>query len=156
MIVRSQPPRRRSVSVVLSSLFLFVSALGLAGCGRAAVPIAATTPAYVTSAPEARGNDAAPVEVTSAPLSQPGVPFPHDDARTAISAARRGLLACRRDAPPTVLHATLEFAPDGRVQRVGLAPAGGPVAACVREDLARIEIPRFDGPPVSMQVKVDL
>jgi len=77
--------------------------------------------------------------------------------QTALSAARPRLRACRRNhsATPVVFDATLEFDPSGKVSRVRIAP-GGPVADCVRSDLTQVEIPKFDGAPVEVEMQITL
>ena len=92
-----------------------------------------------------------PVETTSKSVST----FPREDALTALSAAEAGLKACRRGGA-VAIDATVEFAPSGKVQKLKVAPSTGPVAECVRADLTQIEIPRFVGPPVAMQMRVEL
>lgn len=82
--------------------------------------------------------------------------FPSDDARTALAAATDGLKACRKGGDAVVVDATVEFAPSGRVRTLKVDPAHGPVAECVRADLVQIQIPRFDGPPVAMDLKTTL
>jgi len=82
--------------------------------------------------------------------------FPHDDAKTALAAASRGLKACRTGAAPVEVDATLEFAPSGKVKKLKVAPATGPLADCVRADLRQIEIPEFVGPPVAVDLKTTL
>jgi len=91
------------------------------------------------------------------PVSTDSTAFPREDAQTALSAARPGLRACRRNpgATPVVFEATLEFEPSGKVGRVLIAP-GGPVADCVRSDLTQVEIRKFDGPPMEVQMQVTL
>ena len=83
--------------------------------------------------------------------------FPREDAQTALSAARPGLRGCRRNAGATavVFEATLEFEPTGKVGRVLIAP-GGPVADCVRSDLTQVEIRKFDGPPMEVEMQLTL
>ncbi len=97
-----------------------------------------------------------PSPSTAALLAGP-TPFPQEDAETALSAVRPGLRTCRRNAgsTPVVFEAKLEFEPSGKVGRVLIAP-GGPVADCVRSDLTQVEIPKFDGPPVEIQMEVTL
>jgi len=114
--------------VLLTGFVLF------AGCANAPAPMA---PAQT---------------VTSSSLARSQV-----DAKTALSAARPGLRACRRNhgATPVVFDATLEFEPSGKVSRVLIAP-GGPVADCVRSDLTQVEIPRFDGAPVEVEMQITL
>lgn len=104
----------------------------------------------VGSAPVAPAAARAPV---ATPETAPS--FPHDDAKTALVAATRGLKACR-GAEPTVVHATLEFEPSGRVSRLEITPSAGRLADCVRADLAQVAIPSFEGPPVAMQMRVRL
>lgn len=82
--------------------------------------------------------------------------FPSDDAKTALAAASRGLKACRTGSAPVEVDATIEFAPDGKVKKLKVAPSSGPVADCVRADLAQVEIPRFEGPPVAVDLKTTL
>lgn len=82
--------------------------------------------------------------------------FPHDDVRTALAAASRGLKACRTGDAPVEVDATLEFAPNGKVKKLKIAPATGPLAECVRADLAQVEIPEFVGPPVAVDLKTTL
>ena len=79
------------------------------------------------------------------------------DAQTALAAARPGLRACRRNhsATPVVFDATLEFEPSGKVSRVLIAP-GGPVADCVRSDLTQVEIPKFEGAPLEVEMQITL
>jgi hypothetical protein len=99
-----------------------------------------------------------PVASAAVTASAPaGSTFPHADAQTALAAARPALRACRRNlgATPVVFDATLEFEPSGKVRRVLIAP-GGPVADCVRSDLTQVEIPKFDGPNVEVQMTVTL
>ena len=112
---------------LLTSFALF------AGCARAPAPLMAEQ--TVTS--------------SSLALSQNEV--------QALSAARLGLRACRRNhgATPVVFDATLEFDPSGKVSRVRIAP-GGPVADCVRSDLTQVEIPKFDGAPVEVEMQITL
>jgi hypothetical protein len=103
---------------------------------------------------------AAPAPATSAvtPASaSASTSLPRVDAQTALSAARPGLRACRRNihATPVVFEATLEFEPSGKVGRVLIEPAG-PVADCVRSDLAQVEIPKFDGPPMEVEMQLTL
>lgn len=82
--------------------------------------------------------------------------FPHDDAKTALAAASRGLKACRTGSRPIEIDATLEFSPDGKVKKLKVAPSTGPVAECVRADLAQVAIPSFEGPPVAVDLKTTL
>ncbi|MBX3192460.1 MAG: hypothetical protein KF819_36050 [Labilithrix sp.] len=99
----------------------------------------------------------APVSVahTTAATPESTPSFPHDDAKTALAAASLHLKACR-GAEPVVVHATVEFEPSGRVSRVETTPAEGRQAACVQADLAQVAIPKFEGPPVAMKLRVRL
>ena len=83
--------------------------------------------------------------------------FPTADAHTALSAAGPVLRSCRRNthATPVVFEATLEFDPSGKVSKAAVAP-GGPVSDCVRSELTQIEIPKFEGAPVEVQMQVTL
>ena len=81
--------------------------------------------------------------------------FPKDDARTALNAAARGLKSCDGDAS-TVIDASLEFEPSGKVGSVEVRPAEEPVASCVRTKLAEVAVMPFDGEPVKMTMRVRL
>lgn len=104
----------------------------------------------------ASASPVATIPSTAAVISD-STAFPREDAQTALSAARPGLRACRRNpgATPVVFEATLEFEPSGKVGRVLIAP-GGPVADCVRSDLTQVEIRKFDGPPMKLEMQVTL
>jgi len=136
------------------------AALALVTCLSAALYGCASQPAPLPAvgsgdlAVGVSGYQRAPRAETDAPAHARA--FPREDARTALAAARRGLLACRQAETPASLAATLEFSPSGRVQRVDVDPADGPLADCIRADLKEVEIPRFDGPPVEMQLRVEL
>ena len=94
---------------------------------------------------------------TSPGVASASTAFPRADAETALSAVRPGLRGCRRNpgASAVVFEATLEFEPSGKVGRVVIAPSG-PVADCVRSDLAQVEIRSFDGPPIEVEMQLTL
>jgi len=143
--VRRFTPLQLAPAGLLLGLLLGVFATG---CARSALPL-----------PTPGSNDLA-VGISGEPHTE--VPtkqvstFPHDDARTALAVAKRGLKACRTGDAPVAVDATIEFGPSGRVQKMKVAPGEGPVADCVRADLKQIEIPAFDGPPVALEIKVTL
>lgn len=120
-----------------SRLLFLVAALGvLAAChsgGEARAPTARTE----TTAADAR-------------------PFPADDARTALHAAAPGLRACRTDAGPSKLDATVRFDPNGKVSKVDVTPEAEPAASCVKKKLAEVAVMPFDGAPVTMTTRVAL
>ena len=101
--------------------------------------------------PSASGSGASAVIVDAHPA------FPAADAHTALSAAGPVLRSCRRNthATPVVFEATLEFDSSGKVSKAAVAP-GGPVSDCVRSELTQIEIPKFEGEPVEVQMQVTL
>ena len=126
-------------------------------CSRLAVLIAfAFSAGCAVSAPPAASSSPSITAATS-PSARGATSLPRDDAHSALSAPRPGLRACRRNvgATPVVFEATLEFEPSGKVSRVLIAP-GGPVADCVRSDLTQVEIPKFDGPPMEVEMQVTL
>lgn len=140
--------RSRSVLRFASLALVLHLGLGATGCAGRALPL-----------PVAGSNDLA-VGISGEPHVETPTKlvstFPHDDARTALAAASRGLKACRTGDAPIAIDATVEFGPSGKVQKMKVAPGEGPVADCVRADLRQVEIPGFEGPPVAMQVKVTL
>jgi hypothetical protein len=99
----------------------------------------------------------APPPCASATVIDAHAAFPSSHAHTALSAADSVIRSCRRDtqATPVVFEATLQFEPSGRVRKVAIAPAG-PVSDCVRSELTQLEIPKFDGAPVEVQMLVTL
>ena len=119
-------------------------------CSRFALLTGIALLAGCASAPATAAPRAPEQVVTSSSLTQV-------DAQTALSAARPGLRACRRNhgATPVVFDATLEFEPSGKVSRVLIAPAG-PVADCVRSDLTQVEIPKFEGGPLEVEMQITL
>lgn len=121
-------------------------------CSRIALLTGVALLAGCASAPPTAAPKAPEQVVTSSSLT-----LSHTDAQTALSAARPGLRACRRNhgATPVVFDATLEFEPSGKVSRVLIAPAG-PVADCVRSDLTQVEIPKFEGGPLEVEMQITL
>jgi hypothetical protein len=81
--------------------------------------------------------------------------FPAEDVRTALRAAAGGLRSCG-DAQAHSFQAALRFEQSGRVAKVEVTPAAGPIAECIRGRLAQISVTPFGGGPVTVMMPVEL
>lgn len=97
---------------------------------------------------------AAPAPGARAPASARA--FPHDDARTALAAAARGLRSCGTEGRSEEVVADLRFAPDGKVADVDVSTSDDATTSCVRTKLAEVAVTPFDGDPVTMRMRVRL